>query len=745
MPNLRHILTSFMAGEISPMLYGRFDTQHYQFGLETCENFVPAPEGPLVKRMGFEFIRDADPSSTWLTPFRFSVTQEYVLEWGAAKLRFFTNGGRIETAPGVAYEVAVPYAAADAPTVSYQQSYDRLYLDHPTYPPGALTRTGAATFTYAASVFTNGPFADQNSTETTTVTATGTVVGASVTVTATAAIFLAGHVGALFKMQAKDFSTIKAWEPGMQGVAVGDIVRNEGKAYEALTAGNTGQNPPIHEDGSEWDGLLLNDKLNNIGPYGIKWKFRYERFGIVKITAIGGGGTTATADVVKELPGSLTSVGSWRWAHAAISAAAGYPSHVIHAFQRQIHLKGFDVIGSVVGDFANYKAFTSQGLLAADLSFRRTLDADNPPLWVLRDRSGLVVGTATTEIAIGPQNPQGALAGDNIKAEPQSYYGSEPVRPAQLGSEAIFVERGGRRLRSSNYAFSEDRYSAIDLTAAARHITNGGVAQLAAQRWPYTMLHGVRGDGQIITHPLTRADVKGFARIVLGGGAQAVSGVCIMGADGRTDDLWLLVTRDTPGGTRREIWKQSTWRELGDDAREAFYVDGGIKVAATAGQATFSGLTHLAGQSVAVLADGGVIPGQTVDDTGVLTLPPASVPSGAYTLTVGLAFTARAVTLRPGAETRAGSVQGLRQRLVRVVLRLLETVGITAGQAGRDLYDVIDRPANAAMDGAIPLFSGDTIGEIDGETNRKGQLEFASSDPLPAIVNCVISELEVAD
>lgn len=744
---LIHALTSFMAGEISPMLLGRFDTQHYQFGLETCENFVPAPEGPLVKRMGFEYIRDAAPTASWLTPFRFSVTQEYVIEWSAAKLRFFTNGGRVETAPNVPYEVSVPYAAAEAPAVWWQQSYDRVYLDHPGYAPASLTRTSAVTFAYAVTSFKDGPFTDQNTDETITVTVSAST-GSGITVSASSAIFLAGHVGALFRIQAKDFSTIKAWEPGMQGVVIGDLVRNEGKAYEAVTAGTTGSIPPTHEDGAEWDGQLRNDKLNNTGPYGVQWKYRYERFGIVKITGFTSG-TQVTADVQKELPGSLTSVGSWRWAHGAFSTARGWPDKVIHAWGRQVHIKGFELLGSVAGDYSSHKAFTSQGITAADLAFRRTLDAENPPLWVLRDRQNLVLGTASAELVVGPQNPQGAVSGDNIKADPQSYYGSEAVRPAQLGSEAIFVERGGRRLRSADYDFSRDRYGAVDLTAAARHITSGGLVQLAAQRWPYTLLHGVRGDGQLVTHPLTKQEVKGFGRIVLGGGAQALSAVCVMGTDGKTDDLWLLVSRSTPAGTRREIWKQALWRELGDDPRGGVFADGAVKINAAAGQATFSGLTHLAGQAVAVLVNGGVVPGLTVDNAGVLTLPPAFVPSFAYTAVVGLAYTARAVTLRPAAETRGGTVQSMRQRLVRVALRLLETLGLKAGAKGLDLFDQVDRPANAAMDAAIPLFTGDTGGlqggEIEGEMNREGQLEFASSDPLPAIVNAAIMTLEVGD
>ena len=282
--SLRHMLTGFMAGETSPLIGGRVDTQQYTFGLETCENFVPVNEGPLVKRPGFEFIRDADPSSTWLSRFRFSITQEYLIEWGETKARFYTNGGRIETAPNVAYEIVTPYTAAEAPFLSTQQSYDRLYIDHPAHPPAALSRTSAVTFSHAATVFSNGPFADVNINESITVVTSGWTVGAAIFITAASPIFEAGHVGSLFRIEAKDFSDIKVWEPGMDNITVGMVVRSDGKAYEAMTAGKTGSIQPTHSSGTEWDGILKNDVVNAKGPYGVQWKFRHERFGIVKIT-----------------------------------------------------------------------------------------------------------------------------------------------------------------------------------------------------------------------------------------------------------------------------------------------------------------------------------------------------------------------------------------------------------------------------------------------------------------------------
>lgn len=739
--SLRHLLTAFIAGEISPLLFGRVDSQQYQLGLQACENFVPVNEGPLVKRPGFEFIRPASDTAVWLTPFRFSVTQEYVIEWGDLTARFYTNGGRIEDPPGTPYEVTTPYVAADVPAISTQQSYDRLYIDHASYAPAALTRTSATTFSYAASAIKNGPFADVNTDEAVTVTASD-VIG-SVTVSATSAIFRSGHVGSLFRIEAKDFSNVTQWEVNAKAVAIGDLRRNEGKVFQAATAGITGSVPPIHDSGAEWDGAGTKN-YNDDGPFGVKWTYLHDRFGIVQITAVAVDGLSCTATVVRRLPTSTTTVGSWRWAHAVWSDDAGWPAIVLHAFGRQIHFKQFDLCASVVGDYLNHQAYTSLGTITADMAFRRRLATEDPPLWALNDRK-IIVGTAGKELAIGPVNSQAAVSSDNIDSSPQSFYGSEAVFPVQLGSETVFIERGGRRLRSSGYDFGSDRYLAADLTAAARHITAPNMVQMAVQRWPFSMLHAVRGDGQVVTHPINRGDIKGFCRIMPGGAAQILSAVAIVGEDGKRDDLWALISRETPAGTAKEVWKQSTWRELGDDVREAFFVDGGVRVAAAANQTHFSGLTHLAGQAVAVLAGGGVITGQSVAGDGTLDLPAELVPPAAYTLIVGLAYEAKAVTLRPYVQNGPGGWQGFLQRISQAVLRVIETVGIRAGATGEALEDGIDRPANAAMDAQIPLCTGDVKVQVTSEPGRDVTMTLLSDTPLPATIALMSFKIESGD
>lgn len=754
MAMVRHQLPGFIAGEISPLLIGRTETDQYRYGLALCENWIPISEGPLVKRPGFVMVRAADATSRWLTAFRFSVTQEYVVEWGAAKARFFTNRGRIETSPGVAYEVVTPYAAAEVARLSCQQSFDRLYLDHPNYPPAALRRDSATTFTHEVLLMLNGPFADDNANETLTVYASAAT--GSVTLTASAALFAAGHVGGLFRIETRDFGNVVQWEAGRKDIAINALCHNEGKVYQAATAGSTGEVPPTHSDGSYFDGQLTNDVLNNVGPFGVKWTYLHDRFGVAKITAFTSS-TVVTATVERRMPDGVVGSGNagWRWAHGAFSAAAGWPSLVAVYAGRMVHIKDFDIFGSVVGDYGggrvNFATVSGTGELADDLAFRRRLSIESAPHWIARDRK-LILGTARLELAVGPASDGAAFAGTNIAADDQSFYGSEPLAPVQAGTETIFVERGGTRLRAADYVFSRDRYDAPDLTAAAGHVTGGGVVQLDYQAGRHALLHAVRSDGQIVVHPKTRLEVKGFSRYVLGGGAKAISGVSIVADDGRTQELWLLIERFAADGVTvlREIWKQEPVRELGATQEESFFVDGGVRIAASAGQITFTGLTHLAGQAVAVLAAGGVVPGITVSGAGVLTLPATAVPGDrAFTVVVGLGYVATAVGLRPEMQLRGQTTQGLRQRIVKIALRLLETVGITVGQYddtqddGGFMEELIDRPASAAMDAPIPMFTGDKAGEVDAAYDRNGIPRWVSNNPLAAIVASAVLKMEV--
>jgi len=89
--------SNFTAGEITPKLAGHIDFNKYANGLETLENMTTFPQGGATRRSGTRFVCEVKDSSavTRLIPFEFSVTQSYVLEFGASYIRFYKDNGQI--------------------------------------------------------------------------------------------------------------------------------------------------------------------------------------------------------------------------------------------------------------------------------------------------------------------------------------------------------------------------------------------------------------------------------------------------------------------------------------------------------------------------------------------------------------------------------------------------------------------------------------------------------------------------
>ena len=84
-----------------------------------------------------------------LVPFVYSDTQSYVLEFGHNYIRFHSDGGTVESAPGVPLEVVTAYDADDLAEIQWAQSGDVLTICHPSYPPRNLTRTSHTSWAIA--------------------------------------------------------------------------------------------------------------------------------------------------------------------------------------------------------------------------------------------------------------------------------------------------------------------------------------------------------------------------------------------------------------------------------------------------------------------------------------------------------------------------------------------------------------------------------------------------------------------
>lgn len=192
---LKYLQAVFNKGELSPRLKGRVDNQGYYKAYDSATNMLPYPEGAITYRPGFVYVNEVKNSAnnSIVVGFRFSTVQNYVIEFGDQYVRFYRNRGLIESG-GSPYEVSTPYAHEDLYELNFFQSADVLYILHPDYQPRKLTRTSDTNWTLTTLNFTDGPYYPINSTAT-TLSRSGT------TVTASTSIFTSGDVGRQIRMK----------------------------------------------------------------------------------------------------------------------------------------------------------------------------------------------------------------------------------------------------------------------------------------------------------------------------------------------------------------------------------------------------------------------------------------------------------------------------------------------------------------------------------------------------------------
>ncbi len=194
------ILTAFNAGELSPQLRGRLDLEKYTMGCRTLENFICRVHGGIDRRPGTYFMEEVKDSTklTRLIPFQFSTVQAYLLEFGDKYIRFYKDYARIEVS-GAAYEIVSPYGEDDLFDIQYCQDSDIMYLCHEDYPVYKLSRTAHTAWTLEEVEFIDGPYDDQNETDTTLDPSATT--GDGINLVASADLFVAGHVGAFVRIK----------------------------------------------------------------------------------------------------------------------------------------------------------------------------------------------------------------------------------------------------------------------------------------------------------------------------------------------------------------------------------------------------------------------------------------------------------------------------------------------------------------------------------------------------------------
>jgi hypothetical protein len=174
---------TFAGGVLSPGLYGRVDLNKYQTGLKTAQNMIISVEGGVDKRPGLYFTgkRKFQDKQAKLIPWRIADDDSYMLEFGDYYIRFIRFGGYVSIPDSFVHhadneaanvsglmELETIYPADVVAELKYTFANDIMYIYHKDYPPQQLRRLGLYDWQIIAQSF--DPHADFTGTVTATYT-----------------------------------------------------------------------------------------------------------------------------------------------------------------------------------------------------------------------------------------------------------------------------------------------------------------------------------------------------------------------------------------------------------------------------------------------------------------------------------------------------------------------------------------------------------------------------------------------
>ncbi len=424
--------------------------------------------------------------------------------------------------------------------------------------------------------------------------------------------------------------------------------------------------------------------------------------------------TVATANVIETLSATAATID---WAEQAFSPVRGYPGAVAFHQDRL-------VIGGS-RDLPNRLWFSKSGdLFNFDLG--TGLDDESIEFAILSDQVNAIRGIFSgRHLQVFTSGAEWMVTGDpltpaSVQLNRQTRVGSRIDRyipPVTVDGATIFVARNGQEMREFLYTDVEQAYQSTDLALVSRHVLGRPVDQDFDTL--NRLLFVVREDGKFATLTIYRAET--VAAWTLHETQGLVKSVSVVG-----DDVYVLVRRGD------DYFIELFDKNLNLDSA----LTGEVEMPAT----EWSGLDHLNGKTVSIVADGVVLNDQVVVDGAV------TIADAASKVEIGLPYTHVIEPMPPSPLNNTGIVRKV--RLLEVIFRLQDTRALRL-DVGRGLQDISLREIgeDSILDEPAPLVNGDiSVRALGWQKEPSDSLwRIEQSTPLPFTLLSVATEIYTND
>lgn len=668
---------SFTTGVLSPGVMARTDLQKYADGCQEMVNGIVYAHGGVTNRPGTAYT-DTLPGDGILIPFVYSVEQAYVLAFfdagnGKAHLRIYRDGGVVIDREGNPVEYETPYLPEELKKLKFAQSADVMFMAHPAHPPMKLTRSSHTAWTFSEMSFTPSIPAP-----------TGLKAEPSGFVDETETYY---PIEIDYKVSAVNEREVES-------------VPSEAVSAEALSTWPSGAKVELSWDAVE--GAVRYEVYKNVRGW-------YEYIGSAE-------STTFKDDNIEGDSGTGPKEN-----RDPFAGEGNYPGTVGIYQQRLVFGRSNNEPQTVwMSETGSFDSMAVAQPLRDDSAITVTVDSKQMNeirhFIPLRDMLMLTSG-AEFKMSGGSS---GAVTPTSIRFDIQSYWGSSDVPPIVSGTSILLAQNSGRAIRDLHYQLQEDGYSGNEVSILAEHLLDSPVRDWAFQQEPYSTVWVCLESGKLLTFTYMREqEVWAWSEHESSGGKfRSVSVI----REGENDAAYFLVKRDDAYFVEYQVR-----RNFGDDIREAFFVDSGLQYEGSP-ISHVTGLEHLAGKEIAVLADGSVIRGCVVAPDGSFDLPFA-----ASHISAGLPYTMRVKTVDPELQSGQGSIAGEPKNVVRAIFRLRESRGLWAGPDDAHMVCLKQEPPEK-YGVPPPLTTGEVVIPLPGRHSTGGSILIEQRDPLPLTV-----------
>jgi hypothetical protein len=366
------------------------------------------------------------------------------------------------------------------------------------------------------------------------------------------------------------------------------------------------------------------------------------------------------------------------------SATRGYPKNGVFAGGRLwfggTRDKPQSLFGSRSGSFLDFKTEESED----DEGIFVTLNGAKSDIIDISGGRGLQVFTEGAEFNVTGNTPA------TIDVVQQSQHGSFSVNcpTTSLDGATLFVDANGRSLRQYVFNFNEDAFRSADVSVLASQLINKPVdmdvvTSTTSEDANYVFI--INQDGTaVVLNMLREQDINGFTRFnqIRPDQSQDLFKQCVS-----VNNVLFVITEHSP--SVRTI-NQMTFDHL---------MDSSVKFNAPHGT-TLSGLDHLAGDTVQIVAGYSVLPERTVNSSGEITLS-AGEAALTDTIEVGLNFPVTVQSMPLNTAGPRGNQNVLNQKRVDSMnLRVINSAGIYIDGnpvAVRSFGDAGNSPLNSSL------------------------------------------------